>query len=96
MLVLADGRKLIVPADTVGPSDKLRVIKLFDRFKHYYTSISCWAGGARTPLLLHPAPTLAFALRPPPASSAAPPLEPFATLRTPAVPCGPTHACARP
>jgi hypothetical protein len=34
--------QLIEPGETVRKGGKL-----FDRFKHYYTSISCWAGASR-------------------------------------------------
>jgi hypothetical protein len=50
--------------------------KLFDRFKHYYTSISCWAGASRWMERHIQRPTLPASRLPPAPPAAIPPKFP--------------------
>ena len=62
-------RQLLEPSVTLRKGSKL-----FDRFKHYYTSISCWAGASRWLERQIQRPTVpASPLRLPPARPAAHP-----------------------
>jgi hypothetical protein len=63
--------------------------KLFDRFKHYYTSIACWAAADNSPRC--PAFGETFASSPAPSAASAPHLRRGALSRKPLRSKTPAH-----